>query len=164
MNTEVDGCEDEACATLTPFGQSGRSDPPNHPRREFGLNRYLPPRPILSLLDTEHRQNAHHPHPQYRVRDPFPRTVSSSEPKRHARREGVAVFDGPIFSEVPFWAEGIGVRVLALFMMNLPRSLVSAANEPTSIANQIFGKIIVPVTRRQDETSSIKSHAAHLLE
>ena len=63
MNTEVDACEDEARVTLTPFGQSWRSNLPNHPRREFGLNLNLPARPILSLVETKHRQDAHNPHP-----------------------------------------------------------------------------------------------------
>jgi len=123
MNTEVDGCEGaEARVTLvTPFGRSSRrSNLPNHPRREFGLNLNQPPCPILSFGDMKHRQYAHDPHPQHRIRNPLAWAVSPSEPKGHARREGVTVYDSPIFTEVPLRAKDVGIGVFALLMMNLP--------------------------------------------
>lgn len=120
---EVDGCEDEARVTLTPFGHSqwrSKLNLPNHTCREFGLNLNFSPRPIFALLNTKHRQDAHNPHPQNRIRDPLAWAVSSSEPKGHARLEGVTVYDSPIFSEVPLWTKDVGLGVLALFVMNPP--------------------------------------------
>lgn len=120
MNTEVGGCEDEVRITLTPFGYSGRSNLPNHACREFWLNLNLSPRPIFALVNTKHRQDAHNPHPQHRIRDPLAWAVSSSEPKGRTRLEGVTVYDSPIFSEVPLRIKDVWLGVLALFVMNFP--------------------------------------------
>lgn len=159
MNTEVDGCEDKARLTLTSFSQSRRSSLPNHPRREFGLNLDLPSRPILSLVDTKYSKDTHNPHPQYRIRNPLAWAVSPSESKGHPRCEGVTLYDSPIFTEVPFRVKYVGLRVLALFVMNLPTEKQHYQSRPSQsmdITNQTLGKIIVPETR-QDQTSLIKS-------
>lgn len=165
MNTEVDGCEDEARVTLTPFsGQSWRINLPNHARREFGLNINLPPCPILALFNAEHRQDAHNSHPQHRICHPLARAVSSSEPKSHARSERVVVYHSPMFTEVPLRVEDIGLMVLALFVMDLPIEnnfvKVVRALQWSSLTRHWAKSLYLRRVNTEHRTSS---RAAHLL-